>query len=342
MKSIYGIIGALFLTLTATSVYAQTTQLLVNCLWPPQHFMCKALLPAWKADVEKVTEGRVKISFPASNLAPAAEQMASARSGIYDAAIQANNFIANEVVGPRVAMLPLISDNSSYANSVALWRTYEKFLSSADEYDGVHLLSLVVLPGSDFFSLTNTPITSVETATNRKIWSPPGAIADILKKQGAGIVAGPAIQMTELVQRKVVDGFVGLDPTSAAAFGALSHAKSMTISSPSLFTASFSFVINEDKWNEISSADRDGIMSVSGEAFAGAFGRIWDEAGVATRQSYPEGFQVLEASDAFNTELAGLAQPYVTEWIDQADKKGIDGSAAREFYRATIESLVKK
>jgi len=120
-------------------------RLIVNCFWPPQHAMCRKILPTWGKWVEEATEGRVKISIPPKSLAAPPEQWASVENGIADAALQFNGFVANRVWGPTVAMNPFIATTDAPAMSQALWETYQKFFPN--EYKGVKALSMK-LPGS--------------------------------------------------------------------------------------------------------------------------------------------------------------------------------------------------
>ena len=53
------------------------TRLTVNCFWAPQHFVCKSILKTWGEQVEKVTEGRVKVSIPPKSVAPPPHQWSS-------------------------------------------------------------------------------------------------------------------------------------------------------------------------------------------------------------------------------------------------------------------------
>ncbi len=43
------------------------------------------------------------------------------------------------------------------------------------------------------------------------------------------------------------------------------------------YGSAFGFFMNEDKWNKLSKADQDAIMSVSGEALARLAGKAWDK-----------------------------------------------------------------
>src|SRR5687768_10167747 len=64
--------------ITAPAIEAQgETRLLINCFAPPQHVMCRDILPAWKESVEKATAKRVTIEFPAKSMAPPPAQWES-------------------------------------------------------------------------------------------------------------------------------------------------------------------------------------------------------------------------------------------------------------------------
>ena len=328
------------LLLTAMAQASADTRILLNCFTPPAHVWCDSVKD-WGERVEEVTEGRVSVMVPPKSLAPPPEQLNSVRSGLFDAGFVFNGFIAKEVGGPMVAMSPFTGSGSSQVNSVALWRTYETYFEGVDEYDGVELLALLVNPGANFYSMTDQPILSLADATGRKMWALPGATSGILKQNGGAVVSGPAAQMTETIQRGVVDGFVGIPASTAVAFNAMPHAKSVTRTPLSIFTATFSFFISDKKWAEISPEDQKLIRSVSGEEFARRVGGMFDasnQKGIKVEESTIE---VHNASDAFYAELQEAAKPFVGKWIKRMDGMGIDGSAMLNTYVENVIALSK-
>ncbi|EKE45656.1 TRAP-type C4-dicarboxylate transport system, periplasmic component [Oceaniovalibus guishaninsula JLT2003] len=338
MKTPYLACAAIGLTLTAPAADA-ATRIVANCFFPAQHFNCRDVMAAWGEEVERVTDRRVRVNIPAKSMAPPPEQLASVRGGVFDAAFQFNGFIANEATGGAVSLLPFSGSADARANSFALWRTWEAHLADADPIEGVHMLGLFVAPGADFYSMTDTPITSVDEMTGRKMWALPGVTAEMLKQEGSPVVSGPAVQMTEIVQRGVVDGFVGIPASDAASFNVLPYATSVTRTGRKIFTPSFSFFVGEETWNEISAEDQAAIMSVSGEAFAELAGDVWNrEEGAAWAEIEAE-MEVVDASDAFEAELDGLARPFVDGWLAEAAAKGIDAEAALETYTGTVAEL---
>lgn len=331
--------GAMTLTAALAQTASAETRLLLNCFFPPQHFICQDVLGGWAKDVEEATESRVRVVILPQTMAPPPEQLLATRAGVFDAAIQMNGFIENEVVGTQVSQLPFTGVSDGRANSLALWNTYEKFLSAADEYDGVELLGLFVAPGADFYSLTDTPIRSLEDMTKMKMWATPGATAEILKQAGSPVVAGPAVQMTELIQRGVVDGFVGIPASDAVAFNVMPSARSATVTRLKIMTPTFSFFINDDTWAQIDPADQEKIRGISGAAFAERAGSVWtgiEKKALAERE---QKIEVIEASDGFEAELAAAGQAWSDRWIETAGAEGIDGAAALDFYKSEVIRL---
>lgn len=339
------ITGALVGSLALIGAFAQTaqaeTRILLNCFFPPQHFICQDVLGGWAADVEAATESRVRVAILPQTMSPPPEQLISARAGVFDAAIQMNGFIENEVTGTQVSQLPFTGISDGRANSVALWNTYEQYLTEADEYDGVELLGLFVAPGADFYSLTDTPIRSLEDMTSMKMWATPGATAEILKAAGSPVVAGPAVQMTELIQRGVVDGFVGIPASDAVNFNVMPSAQSATVTELKIITPTFSLFVNDDTWAQIDPADQQKIRGVSGAAFAERAGGIWTEIENKALADREQNLEIIQASAEFEAQLKEAAQPWSDRWVEAANQAGIDGTAALEFYKSEVMRLSK-
>ncbi len=316
------------------------TRLIVNCFWPPQHFVCQKALPNWLDEVERVTDGRVVGRIPPKSVAAPPEQLSAVEKGIADAAIQFNGLIQNRVTGPLVAMNPFIASNDPQAMSTALWETNRKFFPN--EFDSVHLLSQWVISPGELYSQTDTPVNSMADLKSRKIWALPGALASIMKKIGAGVVATPAVKANEIISRGVVDAQIGLDPQGVRAFQLIPYTRSMTKFSESLYTTSFSFVINKDKWAEISPEDRDAISNISGDAFARSAAGMWMEATKSALGTFQEkGLEIVPADPAFEVALKSASEFVTIDWVAKANAAGLDGQGALDFYISRVKALSK-
>jgi TRAP-type C4-dicarboxylate transport system substrate-binding protein len=168
------------------------------------------------------------------------------------------------------------------------------------------------------------------------MWALPGATSAILSAGGGSVVSGPAIQMAEVIQSGVVDGFVGIPPWDAEKFNALQHAQSITVTRHKIFTPAFSFVISDAAWSGISAQDQAAIMALSGAAFDETVGTIWTGLNDTKIESLDAQMQVIPASDAFETELLAASGGPVAGWLQRMKAIGLNGEEVLEFYKTKI------
>jgi TRAP-type C4-dicarboxylate transport system substrate-binding protein len=317
---------------------AQAQTIVYNCFFPPQHYTCRAMLGDWSKEIEKATSGRVKFNVPPKTLAAPPDQYDGVVNGVMDGAIQFNQFIANKVTGIQVGQLPFIGTEAAESGSVALWRTYEKFFADKNEYGPVKLLAVYATNGAEFFSMTDQPITTIEDIKSRKMWALPGVTANVIKGTGSAVVAGPAVQMLEIISKGVVDGYTGVPYSSVVQFKLADYTKSVTVFKHKIFTPTFSFFIHEKKWNEISAADRAAIVGLSGEKISRHFGRIQDSFQNKYREQLLKGgFKVVQGDDAVLAQLEAIGQPMVDAWLKKVAAMGVDGKAVIAYYRSVLD-----
>jgi TRAP-type C4-dicarboxylate transport system substrate-binding protein len=318
-------------------------KILFNCFFPPQHYVCRKMLPELGNRIDKATAGRVTITIPPKSVAAPPDQYDAVVNGVVDGALQFNTFIANKVAGIQVGQLPFVGIEAAEPASVALWRTYQKFFADKGEYKGVVLLSVYVANGAEFFSTTDTPIQTVEDVKNRKMWALPGSTANLIKETGAPVVAGPAVQMLETISKGVVDGYVGIGASAAQVFKLTPYTKSVTIFKNKIFQPTFSFFVSDKKWGQISAADQDAIKKALGEDYARYAGALQDAEDKANQvKFYGAGVKRLDGSDAELAKLTALGQPTIDAWIKRVGAMNVDGKAALAYYQATISEELAK
>lgn len=323
--------------LAPAAASAQT--IVYNCFFPPQHYTCRVMLRDWSKEIEKATSGRVKFNIPPKTLAAPPDQYDGVVNGVMDAAIQFNQFIANKVTGIQVGQLPFIGTESAESGSIALWRTYEKFFAGKGEYGPVKLLAVYATNGAEFFSMTDQPIRSVADIKSRKMWALPGVTANIIKETGSAVVAGPAVQMLEIISKGVVDGYTGVPFSSVGQFKLTDYTKSVTVFKHKIFTPTFSFFIHAKKWNEIAAADRAAIEALSGEKISRYFGQVQDGFQHKIREGLLKGgLKVVQGDDAALAQLEALGQPMIDDWLKKTAAMGVDGKAAMAYYKSVLEA----
>ncbi|WP_083654729.1 TRAP transporter substrate-binding protein DctP [Burkholderia sp. SRS-W-2-2016] len=315
-------------------VRAQTT-LVINAFLPPQHIFNVAVMKPWAADVERATQGRVKIVFPPTSIGSPQQQWDVVRKRIVDGAYIFNGMIQNKASLVQLAHLPLGSSTAE-AMSVSLWRTYRKYFEPADQYRDVHLLALAVFPAGEIYGL-HRPVTSLDSIHGVKFWALPGVASTLMDRAGAGVVATPAAKMSELVAGGTVDGFAGIPEMDAARFNVLRYARYETSVPGGVTAPGFSLFVNREVWDSIAPADRDAITALSGEAFARRMAALDKVNRQARAEAVAQGLKLIEPSPAFLDSLRGLAQPLDRAWLANAARLHVDGPAALAYYRSVAQ-----
>lgn len=322
---------------------AAKENILFNCFFPPQHYVCSKFLPEMAKRIDAATEGRVGLRVPPKSLAAPPDQFDGVINGVMDGAVQFNGFLAAQAPGAQFVMLPFLGHEASEAAGAAFWETYQKYFADKAEYGDAVLISLFALSGGDIFSVTDTPITSVADLASRKIWSVAGATSKMVADTGSSVVSGPAVQMLELVSKGVVDGHVGLPQSEVTQYKLTDYTKSATVFDEKIFQATFSFFVSKAKWESISEADRTAIQAALGSDFVRWMGAEQDAIFAAAHSELEAaGVEFVEGSPEFLAELKALGQPQIAGWLDKMKAMGVDGQAVLDDYAARYAAEIAK
>ena len=110
-----------------------------------------------------------------------------------------------------------------------------------------------------------------------------------------------------------------------------------------LHFSSFFLVVNKNKWDSLSKADRDAIDAVSGEAYAKLAGRVFGKqqddivAARKTEGRIKTSMAEPQMVDALRKALGFFDQ----DWSAAAKAKGIDGEAALKYFREEAAAYEK-
>ena len=209
-----------------------------------------------------------------------------------------------------------------------------KYFAERNEYEGVQLLGLMTHgPGSIW--TVGSPIRRVADIQGMKVRAGADCRMTSLRSSGAAVVSAPAPQTYEILSRGVADATLFTND-AVGSFGLGKLLKHNTRIPGGLFNSTFFVVINEAKWQSLSPQDREAIERVSGEAFARAAGRAWDDTDRQVSATLAEG-QVIQPDEAFMRELRERLAEFETRWVEEAkSKRGIDGAAAMRFFREQV------
>jgi TRAP-type C4-dicarboxylate transport system substrate-binding protein len=312
--------------------HAQTT-LTMSSWVPPSHHLTAVVLKGWAEQVEKATQGRVKFNMlPKAPAAPPGT-FDAVRDGLVDVSYVTASYTPARHILPLLAELPGAGATAEI-NSVAFSRIHWKYFQPVGEYKGVHLLAVFTHgPGQMF---TKKPIGSLADFKGLKIRTGGGVAERVANALGASAFVKPAPESYELLNSGVADGvFFPLE--SIASFKLETVIAQATLFPGGMYSSSFGFFMNEDKWRKLSKADQDAITSVSGEHLARFAGKSWDAADVIGLAALKKaGGKVIDASPAMAKEVSERSAPIIQDWIQKASAKGVDG---KKIYAEFHEEL---
>ncbi len=320
---------------TSTPARAEIT--LTYSSWvPPTHHLT-IWQANWAAEVEKATNGRVK--FQGLPKAPAAPPgtFDAVRDDLVDLSYVTASYTPARHILPLMAELPGMADKAEI-NSVAYSRIHWKHFQKFGEYKGVHLLAVWTHgPGQMF---TKRPITSINDLKGLKIRTGGGIAEAVANALGASAFVKPAPESYELLNSGVADG-VFFPFESIVSFKLDTVIQQATVFPGGMYSSSFGFFMNEDKWNKIPKQDQAIINKFSGEYAARSNGQSWDRAdqvGIAALKK--ANVNIVQANPALVAEVHKRSQPIIEDWIKKAsDKYHFNARAALEEFRAEIKKL---
>jgi len=314
--------------------HAQTT--LTYSSWvPPTHHL--SLWQAnWAAQVEKATGGRVR--FQGLPKAPAAPPgtFDAVRDDLVDLSFVTASYTPARHILPLMAELPGMADTAE-VNSVAYSRIHWKYFQKVGEYKGVKLLAVWTHGPGQLF--TKRPVNGLADIRGLKIRTGGGIAEQVANALGASAFVKPAPESYELLNSGVADG-VFFPWESIASFKLDTVIGQATLFPGGLYSSSFGFFMNEDKWNKLPKQDQAIIEKYSYEYAARSNGQSWDAADQKGREALKKAnARIVQADPAFVAEARKRSAPIIEDWIKKASAKGVDAKAALDEFRAEIKKL---
>ena len=320
----------------AGSAGSETT-LTISSWAPPNHLMTREVVQGWAAEVERVTQKRVKVRMLAKHPSAPPGAFDAVREGLVDVSFTGPNYTPARHV---VTMLPELPGGgaTSLVNSVAFSRVYWRRLHKAGEFKGVRLLSVFTHGPGHMFN-TKRPINAIADLRGLKIRTGGGVGEKLARALGVSSFVKPAPESYELLSTGVADGvFFPLE--SVPAFKLEAIIKYATMFPGGFYSVTFAFVMNEGSWNKLPKADRDLILSVSGEHLARRAGKAWDAADRAAEALLRQkGVAIAAANPALLAEVRSKSSMLEQEWIKAVGAKGVDGVQALAEFRTELKKV---
>lgn len=317
--------------LSSGSALAETTLVLSSWL-PPKHPLVVGAIKPWAKQINKATEGRVKIRVLAKPLGAPPAHFDMAVDNIADITYGLHSFTKDDrFLRSRLGQFTGLG-NSAEAVSTAYWDVYANKLDAQKEHKGVKLLGLFS-HGPGMLFTTKTHAKTKDDLKGLKIRTPGGHIADLANGLGITTQFMSSGEVYEKLSRGVIDGGT-MAQDALFAFKLAKHAKFAMRVPGGLYNTSWFLVMNEAKWKSLDKKDQEAILSVSGSAFAKLAGKAWDTADkkgadYATKQK----MTTYDVSETLHGDIKTLSAELEKKWATEVAKTGYDGLEAIQAIR---------
>ena len=324
VASVFACIGVL----TGFASAQDVTKLSFSIWQQPEHYMVKAIR-SWAEDVEKKTDGKVKIEFYyGGTLTSGPQAYDGIVNGISDIAAAASGWNPGQFPMTRIADIPLGWTSSRQA-SLVTWDFYKKY--QPKEWDEVHLLYLFT--DAIGYLHTKQPVRTPEDLKGMQIRGT-GSDVPLIEALGGTPVGMPFGETYLALQRGIVQGMVSnLASVQAAKIGeVVDYTTDLNIR-----PANFWVAMNKQKWEGLSPDVQKAIDEASEAAVVG-LGEALDNAQAAGRAYVLEqGNEIIEPTPEAKAKFEELLKPIRTQWVDEMKAKGLPGTEVLEFVTAAMK-----
>tara|TARA_Y100000815_G_scaffold141519_1_gene127982 strand:+ start:7731 stop:8777 length:1047 start_codon:yes stop_codon:yes gene_type:complete len=333
-------IAALATGFGATSAMAQEVTLKLHQFLPAQANVPKLVLDVWADNVEKASDGRIKVDrYPSMQLGgKPPELMDQAIDGVADIVWTVVGYTPGRFPTTEVFELPFMMTNAR-AVSRAYWEMFEKHMKD-DEFRDVHILGTWVHgPGMIH---TKDPVEKPEDLQGMKIRGGSRSVNSLLTKLGATPVGMPVPAVSEGLSKGVIDGTtIPWEVTTALKVPELvgNHTE---FTGKALYVLTFVLAMNKDKYESLPDDLKNVIDDNSGlefSVFAG--GTQADSDGPARQVAVDRGNIIITISEEDTEEWRKLSQPIYDEWVEDMNKRGKDGQALLDEARMLIDKYTE-
>ena len=311
---------------------AKTVTLKYSNFFPPTHIQSK-LAEAWCKEVEKQTEGRVKIEYyPGGSLLKAKQIYDGVADGISDIGFSVLAYNRGRFPVTGALDLPFGYPSGVVATNVAN-ELNDKL--KPKEFDDTKLMYLHA-HGPGFIHTRDKIITKMEDLKGLRIRST-GMSAEMVKALGATPVAMGMPDAYQSLQKGVVDG--SAQPLEADEGWKLGEVtKHAVCCYATAYTTTFFVTMNKDKWATLDAKDQQAIEAIN-KTWSIKHGEAWDSSDLSGLRFFLEQGNSVNGLDAKEIERWKAAvAPVIDAYAAGLSKKNIDGAEVVQVIRDALKA----
>ncbi len=291
----------------------------------PLHWVSISL-ENWCKEVEKRTNGRVKVTmFHANTLAPGPQIYDAVTKGIADMGYASISYTQGRFPMTEVVGLPL-----GYKSAINATRMTNEYLAKfkPKEFDAVHVMWLQA-HGPGILHTTKKPVSKLEDLKGLKIRST-GTSSRVAAALGASPVGMPMSEAYDALSRGIVEGI--LAPIEAMKSWKLGETVAYhTEDYGAGYSDCLYIIMNKEKWDSLP-ADVKTILDKLNAEWLEKDGKGWDDADVEGREFVMKrGSKIITLSAEENGRWAEKVKPLLEEYVKNTKAKGLPGDEVLKF-----------
>lgn len=320
-----------FFVFAPTGSMAKNIVLSYSTFVPPTHIQAK-LSESWCKEVEKQTEGRVKVQFyPGQTLAKAHHTYGAILDGIADVGYSALAYTQGRFPVMASMDLPFGYPSGVVATKIAN-KLFEEM--NPEEFAETKVMFFTA-HGPGYIHTRENPIGILEELRGKRIRST-GMSASVVDSLGATPVSMAMPDAYQAMQKGVVDG--SIHPIEANKGWNLGEVLDyVTITDASAYTTNFFVVMNKDKWNSIDPRDQEIIERINNE-WAQKHGKAWDTSDEEGMEFFKmQGGKTIELDEEENRRWNEAVAPVINNYAKELNDRGFEGNAVVDFIKNELE-----
>jgi TRAP-type transport system periplasmic protein len=320
---LFGVVGA----------HAETVKLTYSNFFPPTHIQSQ-LAESWCQEVEKRTNGQVKVEYYAGQTLTKAKQC-------YDGVVEGLSDIGFSVLAYTRGRFPVMSavdlplgyPSGTVATEVVN-RVYEQF--QPKELQDTQVMYLHA-HGPGLIHTKDKPIRKIEDVKGLKFRGH-GTSAAVVKALGGTPVPKPMPETYQMLQKGVVDGAVyPFESNKGWKLGEVTRYATAAFSAA--YTTSFFVVMNKDKWNALPDDIKATISEINKE-WAAKHGQAWDSSDmVGIRYFLSQGGEIIGIDDKESARWVEAVAPIITDYTEKLNSQGFNGNEIVDYVTKTLGEL---
>ncbi len=329
------VVAAMFLSLLAVPLlgFAQEKPITLKVAnWFPADHRQNLMLESWCRDLEKRTNGRVKVDYyPAGTLVPAVRAYHDTTLGVSDVGQHLLGFTEARFPLTSVLDLPLgYSDNmipTRLANAF-----YAKF--KPKEFDDVKILWFHAHAPA-FLHTKNKPVSKLEDLQGLRIITY-GIITRFMKSLGGTPVAVPASEIYNALSRG--DAEAVMTPYSTAyGFKYGEIIGYTTENRATAYSGVFIVAMNKKKWNSLP-PDIQKIIDTMSYEYMEKYAAMWDDMEKNSKAALVKGgTKIISLTQEEEARWVERAKPVFDDYLYRMKLLGLPGEEALKFVRGYLE-----